>query len=285
MSGRGGRQSSSGQDRGDGSPVRWQEAFEVYRSLKEAAGDSWGNDLRERLEADEDLRIRFESRCRWDAKLQQVLGEVAVPADLEERLLAAVGSPSTGPGKLTRTPHGRSRKPTTRRRWLAALAMAATVLLALGIWQWSQRPQPSWTAAELATRSQQWLEQLPDDGWATLQDQPREFPLPPGLGVRFTHVQTTRLDGSESAAYRGRVAGRSSPVYLFVLRVRPASHLPASPPPRPRTATNGWLVGSWQSEALVYVIRVRGTESDYRRAIGADAPLAFRDPGARGSRF
>ena len=265
-------------------------SWEVFRSREEAAGDDAGRELLERLEADPQLAARFETRCRFDERLAEALAEVETPAGLKERLLGTLGRPESRtfpqpteecpsvrpdsgerPRSSVETP-GRS---TSRRRWLAAMAVAATLLLSLGLaYLWSERR--TWSAADLALASQQWLDAVDPDGWKPPSGHERRFPLPPGLGVRFRQAQLIAVDGADVAVYRGRVVGRNqTSVFLFVLRTRAGSDVPPSPPLRPRMATNGWLVASWQAQGCVYVLRLQGTELDYRRAINADAPLAF----------
>ncbi len=270
--------------------IQASDRWEVFRSREEAAGDDAGRELLKQLEADSQLAARFDARCRFDARLAEALADVETPQGLKERLLERLVSVDSRPfappmeescsdqsefAELPRASSKSESMSTSRRGWLAVLAVAATVLLTVGLaYFWSERR--SWTAADLALASQGWLDHLDPRAWKPASDQERRFPLPPGLGIHFRQAQLIRTDGTEVAVYRGRVTGRGqTEAFLFVLRSRTGSDVPPSPPLRPRTATNGWLVASWQAQGWVYVLRVRGTELDYRRAINADAPLAL----------
>ncbi len=266
------------------------DTWEIFRSREEAAEDDAGRKLLKQLESDSDLAARFDARCQFDARVAEALSEVETPAGLKERLLERLGRPKAHAfgqspeesssvesefvelARVSSKPEVRS---TSRRGWLAVFAVAATVLLAVGLaYLWTERR--SWTAADLALASQEWLDRLDPQAWKPFSDPKRRFPLPPGLGIRFRQTQLVQTDGTEVAVYRGRVTGRrQTEAYLFVLRGRAGSDVPPSPPLRPRTATNGWLVASWQAQGWVYVLRLHGTELDYRRAINADAPLAL----------
>ena len=270
--------------------IRSGDSWEVFRSREEAAGDDAGRELLKQLEADSQLAARFDARCRFDVRVAEALADVETPRGLKERLLESLGradarsfaqpmgESSSVPSEFAELPQASLKseaKSTSRRGWLAVVALAATVLLAVSLaYVWSERR--SWTVADLALASQEWTDHLDPGAWKPASDQERRFPLPPGLGAHFRQAQLIRTDGTEVAVYRGRVTGRRQTVaFLFVLRGRTGSDVPPSPPLRPRTATNGWLVASWQAEGWVYVLRVRGTELDYRRAVNADAPLAL----------
>ncbi len=262
----------------------WRDAMEVFRSPDEAAHDELGSELLERLTTDHQLTRRFNELRVFDDRVEQALFAVAPPASLENRLLDAVAAAALEqvdemcvqraeqPTSAHSTPDKQGRK-SLRRSF--CWATAAALLLACGLAWWNWRsPSESWTAARFVAVSDGWIAQLQPNAWKSLRTPPAEFPLPSGLAVRFTRFQVAELDGRRVAAYRGRIGDRGAEVFLFVLRPPGITDLPPSPPPRPQTATSGWLVGSWRSDSLVYVMRLHGTSLDYQRAIGFGAPLA-----------
>ena len=262
------------------------EALEVFRSIEEAADDLVGQRMVSALQDDDDLKLHFDRLKRWDRRFASKLEEVETPFGLENRLLDALekAADHRAEQQPVHVSGSDERKPSRwfrrRRAIWSTTAAAALLLLAIG-WWWSHWNQPAspWTPGGLVSISGAWLKVLPDENWRAISERDRrEFPPLPGMNAALESVQRFKLPRSpgEAAVYRGVYGARRQSVLLFVIRSRHPVRLPEAIPPRPRMATSGWVVASWKSAGLIYVLRVHGSARDYQAITGGDAPLALR---------
>jgi hypothetical protein len=262
---------------------RFHEEIDACRPGSRDIDEPEMSRLAEALSHDPALRTRYEAVQRLDARLGEAFAAVAVPAGLAERLLAALPpaaapSPATTPAdtvpaassapadvvRLTR----RARVPS--RRVLAA--MAASILVAVGLWATFRSPAAS-VAPEMTSEAANWYEALADR-WQPIAEAPADLPLPAAIVGQPRGWQAIgKAIAKRGVVYRLGKATQTRAV-LFVLSAKRAG-LPASAPLTPQSATGGLTIGAWQSKGLVYILVVQGDERAYRRFLNPGRqPLA-----------
>jgi hypothetical protein len=238
-------------------------------------------ELAEHLARDAQARAVYERSQRLDAALGAAFRDVAPPADLEQRLVAAVEAAGretavTASNAAPRVippaakPPARGGKRFSARRLAIASAVAAVfagVAVILSPW-WSGPSEL--TPTTLVAHTQELL----DDqdfanaaAWSDVTTPPRSFPgtwitVPPEAWRRVSAKGDRR-----AVAFRLRVRDKSA--YLLVLKPAvQATDLGRAPPRKPFAgATGGWKIGAWSGEGFVYVLAMEGSEQDYRSLI------------------
>lgn len=226
---------------------RIREGLDACRA---GTGDLDSPELAEVAKAvEQDVATREARRVieQWDVAITAAMDDLAVPADLQARLLAHLAATENAPAAKVELPAAAPRS--NRRRWLWAIAsgLAATVLVALTV-QWL-RP-----ASELPLEAiaEQWQSQL-GDRWQVIEQAPRDFPVPEAITVPPAGWQAIgKFPTSRVLAYR-LDHPRAGTATLFVTRVTRAN-LPGAPPEKPQWSSGGKSVGYWQSNGLMYVL-------------------------------
>ncbi len=259
------------------------KSVELIDTCRPDGRDVQSPELAALLAADPEARAVCERVQQLDARFASAMHEVAVPGDLAARILerlaaaAATAAPSAvevaaavpiapaadAPGvAIAERPRAIG-----RRRWLAiGLAVAASLLVAVGIGVWNQPDKPQ---GSLTDRAVGWYEQL-GDGWQPVAKAPREFALPKGIGGSAGGWQRV----APSIARGGVVydLGQFGAV-LFVIKAT-GPDLPSSAPQMPQSMTAGYAIGAWQKGGLMYVLVVRGNQQTYQKLLRPAPPLA-----------
>jgi hypothetical protein len=228
---------------------RIREMLESCRPESDDILDPEMADAARALEGDLRLRDVFARQQRQDRQLRDAFLQVEVPADLEQRLLAALASAGgSEPAAVVERRPGRSEP--LRRRWLVAALTTTASLLVLAGW-WATRPAVP-TLALLEQFTLEWTEALErGDGtgedWRPFREE--EFPHLRWRPLRWQPVRT-RLD-AEVVVFDFR-APRGARLRLFQLTTRHTLPLPKIPY-QSLTVTGTWQSGAWQEGRHVFV--------------------------------
>lgn len=239
------------------------------------------------LEGHPELRAQLERSRRFDAAVIAACHDVAVPAGLADRLLAAVcrqapihpetvdvgtnqqdasertpDDPATSTNSASNSIRGRNRN---RVRWGVALGTALTLVLAASFW-WNSSRNSMVTEAQLDAATREWLSQLsPDHNFRVLQeDVLRGFPSDHRVTFWPLVWQPVETNIGEALVYED--LDRSQRAFMFVIRTSGRTGLPGAPPTS-CSDTAGWCIGSWQVGDRVYVLAVEGDKDRYRRYV------------------
>ena len=241
--------------------------------------------------AREDAAVR-EASARiehFDSKIQSVMEEVSLPADLaarvKQRLASAPASsdpveealdssPATAEtvSLSTSTASSSTVPPSTeqsRRVWLwsAVAGVAALLLVALGINLFQQDADSQLTRESLRTLSRDWHELAQaESSWKTdLSQAPKTRPFPGGvLTSRPSGFKTLSLPGDPQAvAYD--VSFGTHQATLIVYQGQAAGLDPV--PPRAPFNTQGVCVGLWQRNGMLFALVVEGSPANYRQML------------------
>lgn len=240
--------------------------------------------LAERLTADDELRQHYEASLAFDARLQQGIEDVPVPADLQHRLLNALSLAQPVAAPVAQDPPG-----VGRRRWLwaaASLAAAACVALVVG-GLWPQRPAYDLEALYRDARDFHSGE-IAEPGVLLSERRPDGF-APSGnvIGADGPHVawrKVKRFLGRGGVAYQLQSEeGVAATLYVVKLAHRPGAPdlsrlLPSQPPKRP-SFTDGVTTAAWQQAPYAHVLVIDGPERHYRQFVREPRSLAVTEPG------
>jgi hypothetical protein len=240
--------------------------------------------LADALQRELGVRQLYERTQRCDAVIATVVRDVAVPEQLAQRLLDAVGEAAEeqGPPVVDQSPPvpaGRvdqsagsgvpGRQPGHgRRRWLRVavplIAVSLSLLFTIGYLA-QPRPEPK-TTERLRAEVHDWREQIVRNGWrndlaaAPLNDRPLtgDIVAKPRRWCRIA----TRYD---SAAVVYDLAGPDRPfAHVYCMRIdRRHSDLSTTPPLTPYRPTGRVSLGVWRRGQMVYVLAVEGGAERY----------------------
>lgn len=239
--------------------------------------------LAERLVRDPEARRAFDRIQRFDRRIGAAMSDVVVPAGLNQRILArieqqavglAVASPSSATTTAVNEPHRRIHY--NRRTW-SLISLAAALMVAFtAFWFWPHN-KPL-TLDLLLDNSGDWFSQVWErNQWTTLTADDHVLKhSPPSVALRSAPrrwANATDVVGERAIVYDVTIGGHRAT--LFVV---PSSEMIAdpSPPMKPQSSTLGLMIGCWQSQGMVYVLVVEGSEHDYQKLIRpvAQPPLA-----------
>lgn len=265
-----------------------QEAIDACRPDAAAPGDPRRlmepppANLAERLAADGELRRHYEACLAQDARFQQAIENVPVPAGLQSRLLArlAIAQPASAVSAANAALHD-------RRRWLwgaAGLAAAASLALVVGLWP--RRPVYDLEALYRDVRD---FHAHLEAGPATLLSENRPDGFEPSadiLGADGPHAawqKVKRFLGRSGVAYQLQSDdGTTATLYVVKLSPRPGAPdlsrlLPTQPPKRP-SFTDGVTTAAWQQGQYAYAMVIDGPERHYRQFVREPRSLALQWP-------
>ncbi len=241
--------------------------------------------LADELTRNERLQAALARSQRHDTEIARAMHDVTTPAGLLDRLLATLEAETgldvdhaetdevnSAPLVLTSEPSPAARE---RRPWvlggsialsLAALSLAAAwLIMAFGPHRMERYQFQSEPA--VAEYADQWDRQLQGAAWQTVSLAPtKAFPL----GTRFGDniVAWQWVAKNQIVCYE--LSGEPERVRLYVMQPRQPVTL-ASTPPEGYHSAEGWHVGAWQANGLIYVLAVKadGSSKDlYRRVVG-----------------
>ncbi len=250
-------------------PANDDRVIEALEACRPGTDDAALPELRleAALGSDANLRELHNRLQRTDARLVAAFGEIPVPEDLEQRILARLEAESTGRVGVASRRGGR--------RWIAAsavVAVAASLLAAF--WLGWPTTQPRDEAGVLAAVVQQFAVEARSErlGGRLVSETPPpdRFPMSRAVArvpeLRWRVVRG--LLGRQAVAYDFPSAeGRDASLYVMaagdseITRTRPATH--------PIQSTGGVCASAWKEGDRLYVLVVRGDVRDYRRLIYA----------------
>ena len=214
--------------------------------------------LAEQIDADPDVRSIFDRAQRLDGRIAQAMQEAVVPAGLAARIMARLDAerprviqsdvqPVVEMPAVER-PAGPEH---TRRRWLVGVsAVAASMLVALGLWEFYAQGSPLSVDSLLASGSR-WHNQLVGNAdWQRLAAGQMIQNFPPARVVRASPrswVDVSAWVGHPAVAYDLNI-GPGRRATLFVIH-DPRSKAEATVLRVPGLNTGGLAVGVWQAEA------------------------------------
>ncbi|MHB0956060.1 MAG: anti-sigma factor [Pirellulaceae bacterium] len=233
------------------------------------------------LEQDPTLKDEWQAIQLWDAEIRRVFQDVPVPSGMAERLKAAVAAHSELPASPIASDAGAELPPVqsaqaVRPRWISRRTKVAAGILAtsalLLIAAWLLQREFGWgeplTAQQVVDASSTWYEQLDPEAWQSADAPLASHPLDPSVPLPVEQWQHCKaLNDTHAVAYRAELPPNRSSAVLFVIRTRKGSQLPTFPPPVPDSMTGAFCVGVWKNNGCVYVLVIRGHQSDYQRAV------------------
>ncbi len=236
-------------------------------------------DARAELDADAGLRRRVRRAEQFDRSVAGAMQDVAVPAGLQERLLAALGSAlpaesaavDAAPRPDTAAPS--DGKVDTRRRapmlvGSAFLALATGLLVTLTVrWffggdEWAPR---SITDAAVQKFAAEYDPRQPQ-GWTQHAQQSKSNPL----SRQLVHDQqppqrsVSKVAGCSGTAYRLRSRQGAFATLLVLVPRATLNGFPTKPPRSPQSDTAGCAASSWCENDRLYVLVVSGGAEEYR---------------------
>jgi hypothetical protein len=238
------------------------------------------------LREDAAVQEAFARVQHFDRRILAAMEEVELPTGLADRVkarLAAatpvgaplpdgasldVSSPEAYPAEPTTAVSLPIAVETTRRRWLwAASAIAASLAVAMGLWQFRGERDVQLSREEFRVLSKDVHTQVQEaDQWQTdLTQAPVDRPFPASaLLARVKGFQPLSLPGDRHAvAYN--VTYHNQPATVIVYRAT-ASQLDLVPPRNPFN-TQGICIGLWQRDGLLFALVIEGSPTNYRRLL------------------
>ncbi|MFO0912987.1 MAG: hypothetical protein U0795_08515 [Pirellulales bacterium] len=262
-------------DAGAGSP----------RTGEGAEGAVW-QELRSRLLSDDVATERARQVREFDDRVGNLLQDVELPSGLADRVRSALSQSATPPSgsilpsspatSVAVHPSEDTAQPfpwkITRRQWVSLLATAACLgLLWMGFRARRAGDGPELTSSRIIGAAEQWMGRINDQtAWRQVTHLPTGRYKPSqavaGTPLRFATLDT-EWDG-RTRLYEYPRQGQSEQ-WCFVFRPsETASQLAQLPPDQPSGGSGGWNTACWQEGPAVYVLMVRGSLDDYRRAVG-----------------
>ncbi len=227
------------------------------------------------LASDARLRELFQRLQRADSRLGAAMGEVPVPAGLQERILARLaaeqGDLAAEQGDLAAATPRRI----PRRWWIAASGIASVAALLLAaFWIGFPGGHPRDEAGVLAAVLDQFHREVDFDPAGGRLVAEREPPAPFPMSRAVARVPELRwrvvrgLLGRQAVAYDfpGEESRRAT---LYVLPAGPSEIARSRPPTNPMQSTGGLCASVWKEGDRLYVLVVRGDARAYRRLIYA----------------
>lgn len=260
-------------------PNRLRELLEATRddAADQGLSEVEALELRELLADDHDLQVELSRIGAWDRAIVSAAEEITVPSGLAERLRAAVtqelSAQAASNTEATSVAPAGTGPFTSRRGWMsAALAIAALMLLAIGLGTYLSQP----AIVDVARLQQETVDLTSDLGVVAWQPEGARYPVdafPQQLRfkpLRWGHVATS-LDAQ--AIVFDLVRDGAPRAVLVAMQSRAASEeLPTQPSLQPTSNTGNVCVGSWHSDDYIYSLVVSGGKARYQ--------LFLRDTGS-----
>ena len=248
--------------------------MEVYHSADELTRDRDALELREALQASEELSDRLDRQFAWDARILDALHEVPVPSGLEQRLSDACSARSLDVSPAR--PFDDRPAHAGRRKWVQlTVAVSAVLVVAVStLWMIPWRSDlAAWSTADWLREAHRVSRQIDDRSFRPVRRAVDGFPMDRGVRLVPHRAARVHLGQRPAVVYGGKTAnGRSWT--LVVVQVPQPVPLPSLPPGAPIPVSSGWCGAVWQSGSFVYVFRLQGNADDYRSIVEQGVPLA-----------
>lgn len=240
------------------------------------------------LQNNREARQAYHRLQQLDAELTVAFHDVAVPADLGQRILATLRANEASTGALQQSPvadvhtNHASAEPMapvalasnpvgnqSRRRWIAGIAAVAASLLVVGALSGYLPFGASHVGDEPATMVEAWYSSL-SETWQPVSAAPRRFAVPAGVAATPRGCQLLERD-----VWAYKLAAPGSRKALLIVAKLTIPGLPNLPPAKPQSSTGGRSLGMWQAKGLVYFLVVEGDDRFYRTFVkSTSSPLA-----------
>jgi hypothetical protein len=251
------------------------EAIEALRPARDDLSILEMEFLAQALQSDPQLRQFADDVSRADKTISSAMHDVAIPAGLRDRILAALAVDSAD--WVAEIDHGISLpKPLNstrinRRVWIATgLSMGvvvATVLCAFLLGTFDAKPTIG--REEVGVWIKAGLDDL-DKNPAWAQNTKRAIsPYPVSSRIKVSRrIEWHQLSATTLGKAPTQVAplSQTGSVLLFAAQYVGEIDLPTAPT-RPYTSYRGWTCGFWREGELIYALAVRGSNSDYQNAL------------------
>lgn len=248
-------------------------------------------DLARAAADDDQIRDDLARLQRLDSVISQALQSVAIPDQLEDRIIANLTDHATemerrngeqdrsvllleideatksGPDDPVSAQTNRMIFGWTTRS-VVLCAAAASVTLLLFVWQWFDRTT-SINVDSVVMATAKWRDSFVGEG-SKPETAPRTHPVSSNVIGRTDSWAKAgeKLNQLDRQAVVYRIDGPASRhSLLFVIRPQSAMQLPILPPKKPHNNTGGWSVSAWQEGPLMYVLMVPGTVEQYRNSL------------------
>lgn len=232
-------------------------------------------EARAELERNAALRRSARRAEQFDRSVCGAMQDLAVPAGLKERLLAALAASESSPIDMSanaRSVPPRGAAETQRRAAMlvgsAVLALAACLLAMLGVrWysvgdDWAPRAIAETAVQKFAVE----FDPRRSDGWTRSASRSNSFPTSRQLVHDRQPAQrrVSQVAGCSGAAYRLRSPQGALGTLLVLVPRATLTGFPTKPPRSPQSDTAGCAASSWRENDRLYVLVVAGGAKEYR---------------------
>lgn len=209
----------------------------------------------------------------FDQQIGRAMDDVDLPAGLAARMKARLAASSPAPDEadsanceVPATVSVSQPVETNRRRWLWATvsAVAASLAVAVGIWQFGIPRDVALSREQFRILSQEFHTLAQDSSaWQTdLTQAPAGLPFPQNaLMARVKGFKTFAKD-RHAVAYDVSYQNRRATVIVYS---GTAPGLQLVPPRNPSFNSQGVCIGLWQRNGLLFALVVEGSASNYRQ--------------------
>ncbi|MAV33979.1 MAG: hypothetical protein CMJ59_00845 [Planctomycetaceae bacterium] len=253
--------------------ISYQEQMDACRPGSDDLRQPELADAAERIRSNPAAAAAFQRSQAWDMLVGEIVRGGRVPDGLAASIIETAHakqqeidavSAKVGLADAARRQHG------YRARWIWGLVSLAAVLGLMVAWGWRQVPSRPLTRSQLLLSVEHWIKD-PGLAWETLTaDQLQRFSLDSRVNFHPDRWQPMAIGAmSDAVVYSDRYAQRGS-LYLFVVEIGETAviDLPSSPPRTADWNSQGWHVGVWRRDHLVYALAVKGASGkDYRQLL------------------
>jgi hypothetical protein len=211
----------------------------------------------------------------FDTQIGQAMEDVDLPEGLAARVkarLAAVAAYTATPA-IEAAPVDVAEPvslpqpvDSTRRHWMltAAAALAASVAVAVGVWQFGLNGEVELSREQLQTTSKE-LHSIAQDSspWQTMSQAPADFPFPADALLAQPKGFKTFPGDRRAMAYDVSYGNLKATLIVYQGTAPTLDFVP----PRDPFNTQGPCVGLWQRNGLLFALVVEGTPASYRRLL------------------
>lgn len=253
--------------------------------------------LAEAVRSDPDVRRQYQRSQQFDASVGWVFRDVPIPADLADRLLAAVEtSPDPAAAVPSELPSPKSSESASsqdlkssrrwprgvhRRTWAVLAGSLAAVAALVGFLLVAPQFGVREPVADerLPREIMVWNDAVVRQGWkddvraAELSERPLDRDVR-GMPRRWCRIATAYDSGT--IVYDLAPPGADEAVVFCIRSKARNSALPDAPPWNAFSATGGLTLGVWRRGEMVYVLAVRGDARRYREFIEGSPLIGFR---------
>ena len=228
-------------------------------------------DAAERIRNHPASATAFRRSQAWDVAIGEMVRGGQVPEGLGAAIVETIHAKQAEKDSMAGhvgLADGARRKYGFRGRRIWGLVSLAAVLGLMTVWSWRSVPSRPLTRSHLLLSVERWI-MNPGLEWEALTiGELQRFPVDAKVNFHPGQWQSMAVAGaSGSVVYRDQYARKGS-LYLFVVEIDPTTvvNLPSTPPRTADWNSQGWHVGMWRSDHLVYALAVRGSSGkDYRQ--------------------